>query len=241
MKKVLILGATSGIGLALAEEYLKHGCQVLGAGRSIEQLSDIKKSYPKDFETEFIDIRDSELLDQKLQNAIKKLGGMDICVISSGISRRNRNLDWNLENDVIRTNVTGFSQVAIFAANYFKQQGSGHIVGISSIAKYFGNPHPAYNATKAFEAIYLDGLRLKLEHKNIFVTTLLPGFVETPMTEDQPLRFWSADVSVAARQMVRAIERKKRNVFVTRRWRIFSWIIPPLPFALIKMFLSRNR
>ena len=143
MKKILVTGSAGFIGASVSEMLLKNGYQVLGAGRSIEQLSDIKKSYPKDFETEFIDIRDSELLDQKLQNAIKKLGGMDICVISSGISRRNRNLDWNLENDVIRTNVTGFSQVAIFAANYFKQQGSGHIVGISSIAKYFGNPHPA--------------------------------------------------------------------------------------------------
>ena len=170
-----------------------------------------------------------------------KLEGMDICIVSSGISRRNRNLDWEAEHDVIQTNVTGFSQVAIFAANYFKNQGNGHLVGISSIAKYFGNPHPAYNASKAFEAIYLDGLRLRLEPKNISVTTVLPGFVETPMTEDQPRRFWSADVTKAASQIIRAIEKKKRYIFVTRRWRLFSLILPPLPFVFMQKILSGSK
>jgi len=133
---------------------------------------------------------------------------------------------------------TAFWKAAIFAANYFKVQKNGQLVGISSVAKYFGNPHPAYNASKAFEAIYLDGLRLRLERRGICVTTVLPGFVETPLTEDQPRRFWSADANVAAKQMLKAIEKKKRYVFITRRWRLFSWILPPLPFSLLRKIMK---
>ena len=237
MKKALIVGASSGIGLALTKAMLKANYKVVGCGRNEQSLKQIKTEFPDLFDYQILDIRQSAQLDLNLEQAISKLDGMDICVISSGISMRNPELDWEVEKNVIETNVTGFSQAAIFTANYFKNQNRGHLVGISSVAKYFGNPNPAYNASKAYEAIYLDGLRLRLEHRGIYVTTVLPGFVETPMTEDQPRRFWSADANIVAKQMLRAIEKRKRYVFVTRRWRLFSWILPPLPFSLLRRIL----
>lgn len=237
MKKALIIGASSGIGLALTKAMLQRNYRALGCGRNEQALAQIKTEFPDSFDYQILDIRETLTLDQNLEQAVSKLDGMDICVISSGVSIRNPELNWEIEKNVVETNVVGFSQAAIFAANYFRNQKSGHLVGISSVAKYFGNPNPAYNASKAFEAIYLDGLRLRLERRGIYVTTVLPGFVETPMTEDQPRRFWSANAGVAAKQMLRAIENKKRYIFVTRRWRLFSWILPPLPFSLLRRIL----
>ena len=237
MKKVLIIGASSGIGRALCEIMLRNNYRVVGCGRNEKALQEIKEAFAESFDYQILDIRQTKALEENLQKAVSKLGGMDICVLSSGISVRNPDLEWEIERSMIETNVSGFAQAAVFAANYFIRQKSGHLAGISSVAKYFGNPYPAYNASKAFEAIYLDGLRLRLERKSIFVTTILPGFVETPMTADQPRRFWSADPAVAARQILRALEKKKRYVFVTRRWRLFSWILPPLPFSLLRRIL----
>lgn len=239
MKKVLIVGVTSGIGLALAELMMKSGYLVIGAGRNIDALNKIQLQNQDTFIPLQLDVCQPETIETILQNGIEKAGGLDICVISSGVSIRNPLLDWEVEEKVISTNVVGFSQVAIFAANYFKKQKSGHIVGISSIAKYFGNPNPAYNATKAFEATYLDGLRMRLERNNINVTTVLPGFVETPMTEDQPRRFWSAEPEKAAKQFLKAIEKKKRFVFITKRWRLFSWILPLMPYTLVSKIMRK--
>ncbi len=234
MKKALIIGASSGIGLALTKIMLANNYKVCGCGRNEQSLQGIQAEFPALFEYQILDVRKIETLEENLGRAVSKLSGMDICIISSGISVRNPDLDWEIERNMIETNVTGFSRAAVFAANYFIRQKSGHLAGISSVAKYFGNPYPAYNASKAFEAIYLDGLRLRLEREGIFVTTILPGFVETPMTEDQPRRFWSADPAVAARQIQKALEKKKRYVFVTRRWRLFSILLPPLLFRLLR-------
>jgi len=237
MKKALISGATSGIGLALTELMLQQNYRVVGCGRNEQALEQIKVNFPDLFDYQTLDISETSTLNHNLNQAIAKMDGMDICVISSGISERNPDLEWEIEQNIIKTNVSGFSQAAIFAANYFRNQNRGHLVGISSVAKYFGNPNPAYNASKAFEAIYLDGLRLRLERRGIHITTVLPGFVETPMTKDQSRRFWSADAGIVAKQMLKAIEKKRRYVFVTKRWRLFSWILPPLPFSLLRRIL----
>ncbi len=238
MKKILIIGATSGIGYALALKYLAEGHLVIGCGRNEKKLKEIMNQN-SNFLFAVVDIRQQKSLEQTLEQAVLKAGGMDICIIAAGIAQKNTNLDWEIEENIINTNVKAFSQVAVWAANYFLKQKSGHLVGISSIAKYFGNPNPAYNASKAFEAIYLDGLRLRLERKGIRVTTVLPGFVTTPMTADQPRMFWAVSATRAAQQIYNGIYKNKRYVFVARRWRLFSLILPPLPFVLLRKILKR--
>ena len=234
MKKVLILGATSGIGMALTERMLQNHYTVVGCGRNISKLKQIKTKFPGRFDYQVLDIRKTDTLTENLKNAVSKLNGMDICIISSGVSSESSELTWQTEQNIIQTNVTGFSQTAVFAANYFIGQQHGQLAGISSVAKYFGSPNPAYNASKAFEAIYLDGLRLRLERKGIYVSTILPGFVKTPMTTKQKRMFWAANPETAARQILKSLEQKKRYIFITRRWRLFSWLLPPMPFSLLR-------
>ncbi len=183
---------------------------------------------------EAADVSDPEIAKNALTRLIERMGGVDLVVISAGTGRVNPDLDWALEHDAIRTNVVGFAALADVAIKYFMERGSGHLVGITSIAALRGGRHaPAYNASKAFQANYLEGLRQKVKKAGlpIAVTDIKPGFVKTAMAQGEFV-FWAADADKAAMQIYRAILRKKAGAYVTRRWRSIAWIMKLLPGCL---------
>lgn len=237
MKKAVIVGCTSGIGKALTEELLAHDYVVGGMGRNGEKLQELEQTFPKKFVGQVGDIRNTDALTQQLDTLIKKLGGMELCVVSSGIARKNPDLEWEIEQKVLQTNIMGYSAVLIWAGRYFLAQGYGHLVGITSLAKYLGGRNPAYTASKAFEGIYLDGLRLRLERKGVFVTEIMPGFVKTPLTADQQNMFWAISPQKAAKSIFRAIQKRKRKAVVSLRWKPFRCLLPHLPYWLLKGIL----
>jgi len=120
------------------------------------------------------------------------------------------------------------------AAAHLETRGSGHLVGISSIAALRGiGGAPAYAASKAFVSNYLQGVgyrftKLKLP---VLVTDVQPGFVDTPMARGDRL-FWVASPQKAAHQIVAAIRARKRHVYITRRWRLIAWLMQIIPDAL---------
>jgi short-subunit dehydrogenase len=114
-----------------------------------------------------------------------------------------------------------------FAYGYFEKHPPGQIVGISSVAALRGNPlAPAYNASKAYQSNYLQSLRIKSRKagKDIRVTEIRPGFVDTDMAKGDKL-FWVASPEKAALLMYKAIIRKKRVAYISRRWRIFAFLL----------------
>ncbi len=236
MKYIIIVGATSGIGLALTRLCLQKGYSVGGCGRSVAVLEELKERYPHHFEYIKLDIRQIESISTALDTLIHNLGGMDICVVSSSISGSSGSLDWEKEYDAIQTNVTGYSAVLNYAAQHFKKAGGGHIAGITSLTKYFGFRNTVYNASKAFEAIYLESLRLKLEKYNISITEIVPGFVQTPMVNENKQMFWITPVEKAAEQILSALEHKKRIAYISRRWRLVRWLLPFIPYNLLRYF-----
>lgn len=238
MKKVVVIGATSGIGLELSRQMMSAGYTVGGCGRNEKVLDELEREFPENFYYEKLDIKETSLIPQTLHKLIAKMGGMNICIISAGISEKNPELKWEIEENILLTNIIGFSAAAIFAANYFLEQGSGHIAGISSIAKYFGYYNPAYNAGKAFEDIYLKGLRLRLKNDGIKVTTIIPGFVKTPLISGQDKAFWIVDVKKAAGQIIKALRKKRRIVYISKRWRIVAWLLYLLPDRILYKLLS---
>jgi short-subunit dehydrogenase len=233
MKKILIIGASSGIGKELALAYANAGHTVGITGRRIELLSQIRDIYPQNIEFAAHDISKDD--NQKvLETIIQKINGMDIIIISAGIGFINKELNWNREKQTIDTNITGFTEIADFAYNYFAKQKSGQIVGISSIAAIRGiDSCPAYSASKAYIVNYLEALRKKSakDKANIFVTAVVPGFVDTQMAQGDGL-FWVASAGKAARQIMLAIARKKTVVYVTKRWRIIAYLLKILPDTL---------
>lgn len=152
-----------------------------------------------------------------------------LIVICAGTGHLNPKLDWDKEKNTIDTNVTGFCAMANTAIRYFQQQGFGHLVAISSIARIRGNPKaPAYNASKAFVSNYMEALRIKTKHSNISVTDIQPGFVDTKMSKGDKL-FWVSSPQKAARQIFNAIVKKKKIAYVSKRWRLVAILLKIIP------------
>ena len=231
MKKVIIIGASSGIGRELAKIFVSNGYEVGVAARRTVLLDELKAEMPVKVYTAAIDIKNTDTAIRSLENLIKEMAGVDIIVISSGTGHINPELDWPKEKETIDTNVSGFTAIAGIAMKYFAQKGSGHLVGISSIAAIRGsNECPAYNASKAFMSNYLEGLRKKSEKEklNIAITDIQPGLVDTAMAKGKGL-FWVAPPKKAAEEIYKAIVKKKKKAYITKRWAIIALLFKILP------------
>lgn len=230
MKKILIIGASSGVGKELALIYAKAGDRVGITGRRVDLLAQIQDLYPKNIEIAEHDVC-KEKNQEVMEGIIDKIGGMDILIISAGIGFINKELQWPLEKQTIDTNVVGFTEIADIGYNYFLKQKHGHIVGISSVAGVRGiDVCPAYSASKAYITNYLEAIRKKAkkDKANIFVTSIIPGFIDTQMAKGEGI-FWMASVKKASHQMAKGIEKRNPVVYVTRRWRIVAYLIRVLP------------
>lgn len=238
MKKVIIIGATSGIGYEVAKECLKQGWHVGVAGRRESALEKFRSTNPDRIETQVLDVTKEDAPD-KLQLLISKLGGMDLFLLSSGIGSQNLVLNPEIEINTARTNVGGFIRLVTAAFNYFKQQGGGHLAVISSIAGTKGlGSAPAYSATKRFQNTYIDSLAQlsRMEKLNISFTDIRPGFVQTDLLKDGNYPLLMKPDHVATK-ILHAFKNKKRVAIIDRRyallvffWRMIpSWLWERLP------------
>lgn len=236
MKKAIIIGATSGIGKSLSEILIRNDYLVGITGRRDELLISIQKQFPDKIYYKQMDVQDLSTIESICNEVVHQLGGLDLLIISAGIGEENKRLDFSIENNVIKTNVQGFTCLADWGMNYFRNQGHGQLVNISSIAGLRGNGEaPSYNATKAFQINYLEGLRVNANKLStfIYVTDVRPGFVNTAMAKGEGL-FWVAPVEKAAEQIYSAIKRKKKVVYVTKRWFLISYLLKIIPYSILK-------
>lgn len=234
MKKIIIIGATSGIGRGLAEVFANENCKVGIVGRRENLLNELFTQNKGVFSYKVADITQTGDTISKLELMCEEIGGMDMLIISSGTGEINPALDYSLEEPTLLTNVIGFTNVIDWGFNYFRQQGSGHLVVISSIAGLRGGGEaPAYNASKAYQINYTEGLRQKVSKLRmpIYLTDVRPGFVDTAMAKGEGL-FWVAPLDKAVKQIVKAIKSKKKVVYVSKRWRYVSAILKSLPSAI---------
>lgn len=236
MKKVIIIGATSGIGQALAALLLQDNYMISVTGRREMLLDTLKEKNPDRVFVKRMDVQDLCAIDISLKELVDQMGGLDLMIISAGIGEENRDLNFDIEHDIIKTNVQGFTCLTGWAMRYFKEQGHGHLVNISSIAGIRGNGiAPSYNASKAYQINYLEGLRINVKDfgSNITVTDVRPGFVDTAMAKGDGL-FWVAPVEKAAKQIYSAILRQKDLVYISKRWRLIGILMKLIPFSLLK-------
>ena len=230
MKKAIIIGATSGIGRELAKILSLNNYVVGMAGRRTELLSNLQREISGSY-IKRIDVTKSEEAITLLNELIQEMGGMDMIVICSGVGFINPELDWKQEKETIDVNISGFAAIANAAFKYFSNQGSGHIVGISSVAAIRGSGEaPAYNASKAFVSNYLEGLRQKARKSGIAITVteIQPGFIDTAMAKGEGL-FWVSPPGKAARQIFKAINSKKKHAYITKRWRLIALLLKIIP------------
>ena len=221
-KKVLIIGGTSGLGRKLAELYIEKGHLVAVVGRRQHLLNQLKSQFKEKVITYQADISSLHPV-FAIKEITNLLGGLDIFILTAGFVEFNEPLSWEIEEATIKTNVTGFAKAVNEAYHFFLEQDSGHIVITTSTASSRGNKlAPAYNASKVFQSFYAEGIRIKLKgmKSNVRVTELVPGYMDTDMMKGERL-FWIAPVEKAARQCIKAIEKKKAKAFITKRW----WLI----------------
>ena len=238
MKQGIIVGASSGIGWELAVQLAAQGYQLGLMARRDGCLNKLAASLPGEHFVQTSDVTNAEQAQEELTSLIDEMGNVELVIVNSGVGSHERLLDWEVQRQMIDVNVRGFAAMSMTAMNYFLKRGAGHLVGVSSAAAHFSSGRTlTYNASKSFASDYLNGMRSRAAHSKmpITVTTIEPGFVKTPMVEGQPL--WMASVERAVTQMVRAINNKKNNVFVTRRWRYVALLLDIMPNALIRKFV----
>ena len=234
-KKVIIIGATSGIGRELASIYAGNGYFVGITGRRNELLVSLQNKFPKNIVTECFDVTQKENIPH-LQALIKKLDGLDIIIYNSGYGDISKTLDWDIEKQTTEVNVDGFVEIICYAFNYLVNQGHGQIACISSVASIRGNSMaPAYSASKAFESTYMEGIWLKAKKmkKDIAVTDIQPGYVATNLAKGNN-KFWEATPQKAAQQIYEAINKKKKIAYITKRWWLVAKVLRWLPLFLYK-------
>ncbi|MDB5012598.1 MAG: short-chain dehydrogenase/reductase [Daejeonella sp.] len=235
-KKAIIVGATSGIGRELAISLISKNYLVGITGRRAENLNEISKQYPESIFTSTFDITETQTIIPSLDDLVRKLGGLDLLILSSGYGDLNGDLNSKIEIDTIETNVKGFTSISIWAYTFFKNQNHGHFAAITSIAGLRGGrAAPAYNASKAYQINYLEGLRQKAnkESGQIYVTDIRPGFVDTAMAKADK-KIWMASTLKASNQILNAIEQKKTVVYVSKRWALIAFLLKILPRWLYK-------
>jgi len=237
-KKIVIVGASSGIGREIACKYVVNGNKVGVTGRRENLLNELKEKYPEQIFVSCFDVMGNEN-QQKIQQLIEELGGLDLLIYNSGYGDPSKDLKWEVENTTTRTNVNGFVEIVNYAFNYFVQQGYGQIAVTSSVAALRGNSWaPAYSASKAFMSNYAESLNIKSKRlkKDIVITDIRPGFISTSMAKGVNL-FWVISKEKAAEEIIKAIEKKKRVAYITKRWWLVAQTMKLLPYSIYRRFV----
>ena len=230
----IIIGASSGIGLALCQQLAGKDFRLGIAARRQALLDAAAATHPQVSCVRDMDLAQPEEALKCFESMLTALSPVDYVYLCAGTGHLNPQLEWKLEEETIRVNALGFTALASRAMSFFLQQKRGHLVGITSVAAVRGSTAaPAYGATKAFESHYLQSLRLVARRSNlpVYVTEIRPGFVDTAMMKT-PHPFWVASPTEAARQIVAAVEARKSLAYVTRRWCAVAWLMKLLPEAV---------
>lgn len=233
MPKIIIIGASSGIGRLMAEEFASKGWTVGAGARNAQALRSLEQQFPENIVWETVDITDNTSPEQ-LKSLISKTGGMDFYLHVSGICRENgTEIVTEDECATALTNVDGFTRMIDTAYNYFKENDiKGHIAAITSVAGTKGiGELPAYSASKRYQWTYLQALRqtCRLNNTNIYFTDIRPGWTRTPLISTERRYLMAMDPKKVAQRAVRAVIRKEKVVYIDRRWRIMAFFWRLLP------------
>ncbi len=237
MENALIIGATSGIGKELAKLLVADNYNVVITGRREKLLQEIKETNPEKYITKVHDVTDLNSCETLFSELKKELKTIDLIVYSSGVGDPNYKLEWEKEFPTLQTNVIAATKIYGLAYRFFRKQGYGHLVGISSIASIRGNRHvPPYFASKAFQANYLESLWMKGKRSKakISVTDIQPGFVDTSMAIGNT--FWMSTTEKATQQIYTAIKKKKKKAYITKRWGFIALLLKVVPSWLLYKF-----
>lgn len=230
-KVVWITGASSGIGEALAYEFSRQGANLILSARREEELTRVRNncSSPKEVFVLPMDMAEIDLIPHKRRQAREVFGPIDILIHNAGISQRSLATETDLEVDRKLMEVNFFSVIALTKEilPLMIERKTGQIAVVSSVTGFVGTPlRTAYAASKHALQGYFDALRAEVHEHGISVTMICPGFIQTPISKSALTGDGSTynimdqaqqngmPVSTCARKAVKAIRKKKREVYI---------------------------
>ena len=229
-KVVLLTGASSGIGEALALELANRGA-ILGLiarrekflreiSSKIESSGGKVKYFP-------CDVTDKEAVFDAADSLRKEFGKIDIMIANAGIggnNRKTRSLQPDAVANVINVNLLGAVNSVSAVLRQMLKRKSGQLVAISSLAGFRGLPRSAaYSASKAGMTAFFESVRLDVQHKGVDVTIIQPGFIRTPLTSDRANKMpFLMELEDSVPYFLNAIERKKK--FAAFPWQLATFV-----------------
>lgn len=242
-KSVVITGASSGIGAALAREFASRGYNIVLCARRLEKLESLKKELSEKHSnikviSSALDVNELDTVPTVLREIKASLGNIDIVIANAGITgvRRTGNGDLTVDKQVLQTNLFGAIATVDAAVAIFREQGFGQIVGMSSFSAFRGIPgSAAYSASKAALTNYLQAVGTELyRKKDIKVTAIHPGFIRTEIDDNIDKFPFVISADKAANTMANAIEKGKSDIVVPSwPWAILRKVMPKLPESMI--------
>ena len=184
-KKVLITGATGGIGNCLVEKFNQLGSSIVATGTNEIKLNDLKKKYPNTLIEKF-KLDEHDKIENFIEDISKKLGGLDVLINNAGITLDNLSIRLTEDNwkKVLDINLTSSFLMCKYAIKKMLKNKYGRIINITSIVGHTGNLGQAnYAASKAGIVAFSKSLAIEYAKKNINVNCVSPGFIKTDMTE----------------------------------------------------------
>lgn len=224
MKRAIVIGASSGIGFEMSRLLIGKGWTVAVAARRNERLEPLRLLAPERVIPIALDVN-QDAAHEQLHELITRLGGIELYIHTAGIGRQNRMLDADIENRTAATNVGGFTRMVGEVFRYMAEHDGGHIAVISSIAGTKGlGPAPAYSATKAFQATYIQSLEQLANSRKLPInfTDIRPGFADTELLSGDNNYPMMMTAEYVARKAVRAIERRKHVAIIDWRYRLLT-------------------
>jgi short-subunit dehydrogenase len=234
-QRALIVGASSGIGEAMARQLAAQGATVALVARRETELDrvagEIRKAGGR-AEIFAHDVVNFDPTPALFDRIVEGLGGLDLIVYASGVLHDIAENEWNFAKDreTIEVNVIGAMAWLNPAGARFQAQRSGTILGISSIAGERGRRgSSAYGTSKAALTTYLESLRNRLGRYGVRVVTIKPGFIDTPMTHGRKGLFWLISADEAAKRSLAIAARGGQSGFVPARWGLVALILKLIP------------
>lgn len=243
--KVVISGASSGIGLALARHYLEHGATVAAFARRGEPLQALAAEFPGRVFPYMLDVRDADALRSAAGDFMSQAGTPDIVIANAGVSigtLTNHVEDNEVFQHVLDINVIGVVKTFQPFVAAMRHAGRGRLVGIASVAGFRGlSGSGAYSASKAALISYMESLRVDLHGSGVKVVTVCPGYIRTPMTDINPYPMpFMLEVEDAARRIAGVIDRGSSFAVVPWQMALVGRLLKLLPNWLYDELFSRT-
>lgn len=236
MKKIVIIGASSGIGMRVASDFARMGWRVGVSARREEPLRTLHEQYPSQIAYHTIDVRAVDAV-ERFNHLIELIDGMDVLLFASGVGFADPDLEQGKLINMLETNVVGFARIVAEAYKYFRRTDAspGHIAAITSVAGVRGIGVAAgYSSSKKFQQTFLNALeQLSFrQHVDVKFTDIRPGFVRTALLDPAKSYPMIMSVDYAAPLIEEAILRGRRVACIDWRWGLVTGLMRMLPRCL---------